>query len=396
MFLLIDLMKDFLYIAGGKLHLKLDGAPFRLISSEFAQATQERMLQIQRRNIFRDRGIMANRVPPQMLKQMEEQANTPTPVNFTSVCCDRDGKIYYALNVGEVAGVFTLDSDRIKEKRLYHGSDFLIQHLDIHQEEQLIACTTQQKDGTANIAIMPTTGAKPHEVTEGDSIDLAPSWIPHKIKALVYQSAGIARNREGYVCDRSPFRLEELDFDRQEITCLAEDESYDFLEPKMTSDGTLYYIRRPYNPRREETSVWTILKDLLLLPLRLLNTFYQILNFFALTFTGKPLMKVGEIKPADSEQQMQVWGELIDLHKLSQNKNRKEAKLPGLVPDSWQLICKTTDGTEQAIAKGVLYYDLSPDGSILYTNGNIIYALKDATAEPEKLLEHKLVEHLAV
>ena len=386
---------DFLYIAVGKLHLKLDGAPFRLIDSEFAQATQERVLQAQKRNIFRDRGMMANRVPPQMLKQMEEQANTATPINFTSVCNDATGKIYYALNVGDVAGVFTLDDQRIKEKRLYHGSDFLIEHLNLHDGEQLIACTAQQKDGTANIAIMPVVGARPHEVTEGDSIDIAPSWIPDKRKALVYQSAGIARNKEGYVGDRSPFRIEELDFDSQEITCLLEDPNYDFLEPKM-KQGILYYIRRPYNPRKEQISVWGILKDLLLFPLRLANTVYQILNFFALTFTGKPLMKAGEAKPTDSSNNMRIWGELIDLHQLSKNKNRKENSSSGLVPDSWELICRTADGTEKAIAKGVLYYDLGIDSSILYTNGNRIYSLATSTAKPEKLSDHKLVEQLSL
>ena len=105
---------DFLYIAEGKLHLKLVGAPFRIISSEFGQATQERILQIQRRNIFANQGVMARQIPPQMLKQMEEQANTPTPVNITSTCCDSQGKIYYALNVGDVAGIFSLDEKRIR------------------------------------------------------------------------------------------------------------------------------------------------------------------------------------------------------------------------------------------------------------------------------------------
>ena len=384
---------DFLYIASGKLYLKLHGAPFRLIDSEFARATQERILQIQRRNIFRDRGMMANRVPPQILKQMEEQANTATPINFTSACSDAQGKIYYALNVGDVAGVFTLDRDRIKEKRLYHGSDFLVEHLSVNDKEQSIACTTRQKDGTANIAIMPVVGAKPYEVTEGDSIDIAPSWVPHKKKALVYQSAGIARNREGYVRDRSPFRIEELDFERQEITCLVEDSDYDFLEPKI-NNGNLYYIRRPYNPRQEQISVWSVLKDLLLLPLRLANTFYQILNFFAMTFTGKPLMKVGEAKPTESEQQIRVWGELIDLHQLSRQKNRKESKVSGLVPNSWELVCQTDSGTVEVIARGVLYYDLTADGSILYTNGNIVYGLANFQSKPEKLFDRKLIEQL--
>ena len=394
---LIDLMKiDFLYIAGGKLHLKLYGAPFRLISSEFGQATQERVLQIRRRNLFRNQGFMANRLPPQMLKQMEEKAHTPTPVNFNSVCCDSQGKIYYALNVGEVGGVFTLDSDRIQEKRLFHGSDFLLQQLTINDAEQLIACTAEQKDGTANIAIMPINGAMPHQITEGDSIDTAPCWIPHKRKALVYQSAGIARNRQGFACDRSPFRLEELDFERSEINCLLEDPAYDFLQPKMAEDGTLFYIRRPYNPQREPTTFWSIVKDLLMLPLRLANTLYQILNFFALSFTGKPLMKVGEVQPSNTQQKINIWGELIDLQKISQGKNRKEKAIAGLVPNSWQLIRQVTPTENQVIAEGVLYYDLASDGSILYTNGNSIYHLTSFDAQPERLFEHKLIEQLAI
>lgn len=386
---------DFLYIAGGKLHLKLAGAPYRIISSEFGEATQERMLQIQRRNIFRNQNTMANRVPPQMIKQMEEKANTPTPVKISSVCCDDRGKIYYSLNVGDVGGIFTLDKDRIQEKRLYHGSEFLIQHLHVHEREELIACTTQQKDGTANIAIMPIDGARPNDITEGDSIDLAPYWLPGTNKALVYQSAGIARNDQGFGFNRSPFRIEKLDFDAGDISCLAEDENYDFLEPQMTADGALYYIRRPYTNKHQQTSFWSVIKDILLLPLRLANTIYQILNFFAVTFTGKPLMKVGEAQPSE-EQKMQVWGDLIDLQKLPKDKNLKEGDVPALVPNSWQLICKTADGTEKAIAERVLYYDVATDGSIIYTNGNRIYSLANSTANPEQLLDHQLVEQLAI
>jgi hypothetical protein len=386
---------DLLYIAEGKLHLKLIGAPFRIISSEFGEATQERMQQIQRRNIFRDRGIMASQIPPQILKHMEERANTPTPVNISSVCCDERGKIYYALNVGYVAGIFTLDEERINEKRLFHGSDFSIQHLHLNEKEQLIACSIIKKDGTANIAIMPVNGARPNEITEGDSLDLAPRWLPNRNKVLVYQSAGIARNSQGSFIDRSPFRIEQLDFSTQDIICLVEDEKYDFLEPQMTQDGTLFYIRRPYSFKREQITVWSIIKDILLLPLRLANTIYQIVNFFALTFTGKPLIKIGEVQPS-ATQQMEVWGDLIDLQKLPKRKNYQEGDASGLVPDSWQLICKTSDGTEKVISEGVSYYDLTNDGSIIYTNGNAIYGLKNLNEKPKKILNHKLVKSIAI
>ena len=279
---------DFLYIAEGKLHLKLVGAPFRIISSEFGKATQERILQIRRKNIFANQGMMANQIPPQMLKQMDEQANT-----------------------------------------------------------------------------------------------------------LVYQSAGIARNNKGFVLDRSPFRIEKLDFIAQDVTCLAEDKNYDFLEPQMTSDGTLFYIRRPYNSQFQAISIWTVIKDILLLPFRIANTIYQIANFFAVTFTGKPLMKVGQVQPSET-QKMKVWDHLIDLQKLPKDKNRKEGDAPSLVPNSWQLICQKTDGTETVIAEGVLYYDLKNDGSIIYTNGNNIYSLTELSEKPKKILAHKLVEHLAI
>lgn len=386
---------DFLYIAEGKLHLKLVGAPFRIISSEFGQATQERMLQIRRRNMFSNKGIMAKQIPPQMLKQMEEQANTPAPVKITGACCDSQGKIYYALNVGDVAGIFALDEKRIDEKRLYHGSDFLIQHLHVHDQEQLLACSTIQKDGTANIAIMPVKGARPNDITEGDSIDLAPRWLPNEKKALVYQSAGIARNGNGFVLNRSPFRIEKLDFIAQEVTCLAEDENYDFLEPQITNDGTLFYIRRPYNSQFQAINIWTVIKDILLIPFRLANTIYQIANFFAVTFTGNPLMKVGEVKPSET-QKMKVWGDLIDLQQLPKDKNLKEGDAPSLVPNSWQLICQKTDGTEIVIAERVLYYDLRKDGSIIYTNGNNIYSLTEFAEKPKKILGHKLIDHLAI
>lgn len=158
------------YIAGGKLHLKLHHAPVRIIDSEFGKSVQERMLQIQRRNIFRNRGVMANMMPSAMVKNMEAQAENATPINFTSVCQDSTGRIFYAIQVGDVAGILALDSDRLQEKRLFHGSDFIVRYLNLHPEQNSLTCTAYKKDGTANIAIMPVDGSRPEEITEGDSL----------------------------------------------------------------------------------------------------------------------------------------------------------------------------------------------------------------------------------
>jgi len=52
------------------------------------------------------------------------------------------------------------------------------------------------------------------------------------------------------------------------------------------------------------------------------------------------------------------------------------------------LIAQKADGTAETISTEVLYYDLAADGSI--------YCLPDSTASPEKLLDYKLIEQIAV
>lgn len=381
------------YIAGGKLHLKLHHAPVRIIDSEFGKSVQERMLQIQRRNIFRNRGVMANMMPSAMVKNMEAQAENATPINFTSVCQDSTGRIFYAIQVGDVAGILALDSDLLQEKRLFHGSDFIVRYLNLHPEQNSLTCTTYKKDGTANIAIMPVDGSRPEEITEGDSLDLAPRWIPHLKQALVYQTAGLARDRQGYIIDRAPFRIEKLDFERQDITEVASEAEYDLLAPHITLDSTLYYIRRPYKPQREDFNIWGFLKDILLMPFRLLLAIYQMFNFFTFSFTGKPLMKAGMPQSKDVKP-MEVWGEAIDLAKITRQ-HRKEREISGLVPDSWELIRQNSNGNVDVMAKGVMYFDLTQDGMLIYTNGNAVYTI-DQEGNCERLLVDKLIEQLTV
>ena len=308
---------NFAYLAGGKLHLQLYGAPVRIIKSEFGQSVRERMRQIERRNFLRNKSTMANFMPPQMMRTAEQQDEADTPINIISICRGTAGKLFYALEVGQVSGIFSLDEERIKEQRLYHGSDFAVQYLDIHPEKNLIACAIMYQNGSANLGQMPLNGSRPRNITEGDSLDIAPKWIPGTEKALVYQSAGLGRNASGFVAERSPFRIEKLDFNSEEVVTLVEDPNFDLLGPQMTADGTLYYIKRPYRPLQQQFSVLDIIKQILLIPFRLLYAIFQWLNFFTMYYTGKPLQGAGNPISVDKKQQMKVWGEQIDLEKIA-------------------------------------------------------------------------------
>ena len=72
-----------------------------------------------------------------------------------------------------------------------------------------------------------------------------------------------------------------------------------------------------------------------------------------------------------------------------------EKTAPDLVPNTWQLIRQREGGAPETIAKGVLSYDLAPDGSIGYSNGNAIFLLKPS-GEKERLLTESLIEQVVV
>ncbi|NJM65565.1 MAG: hypothetical protein HC851_07765 [Acaryochloris sp. RU_4_1] len=386
---------NFAYLAGGKLHLKLGDHPVRTIDSQFGQQVQERTLQSQRRNAWKDKNPMPGLIPAAFLQQMEALGEAKLPIAIRSVSSSSPGQLLYTLAVGDVTGVFTLDASLEKEQRLFHHSDFAVQHLHVHPQQNEFACTVMHKDSSANIAVMSIDGARPKEITAGDSIDLAPQWLPGPTKALVFQSAGIARNQEGFLVEQSPFTIEKLDFQTGEMTTLAADPKYDLLAPKMTTDGSLYYIRRPYQARQHRGHVLSILKDIILMPLRLVRAIYEWLNVFTQSYTGKPLLKSGQPQ-VQAKQNLLIWGNVINTAAEAE-KNRRfgDQDSPALVPRSWQLVCKRPQGEVQVIGEGVISYDVDAEGNVIYTNGSGIYATQPGGV-PKRLLRDRPIEQVVI
>jgi len=379
---------SFAYLSQGKLYLQtVDGN--REIESEFGQTVQERTLTMQRRKAWKNKGIMEMMLPPAALEQMRQQPEATVNIAISSVCIEAENQLLYALEAGDLGGIFGFDLNRDREERLFHNTDFRIGELDFNRDRQLIACTVTHRTGISNIALMPRQGLRPNEITEGDSIDLAPRWIPGKHKALVYQSAGLGRNGEGYVCDRAPFTIEKLDFDQQEVITLANDPKSDLLAPQIGPDGLLYYIRRPYQARHKGFHLLHWLKEILLMPFRLVYAIFQWLNFFSQMYTGKPLMAAGTRQTVEPKQ-IKAWGDWITPETI-RDRRFGEPDAPSLVPRAWQLMRQANQGTPELIAEGVLGYDLAPDGTILYTNGSAIYAI-DLNGKKERLQVGNLIE----
>ncbi len=368
------------YLAQGKLYLQQANHQFREIKSEFGESIQRQRLQVQRRRAWKDRGIRAMIMSPQAMAELDRQAESVVPVAITSVCRSREAELFYALEAAEMGALFRFDLEGDREDRLFHNADFQISHLDYSSPYNLIACTKSYPTGITNIATLAPHSVRPLDITEGDSIDLAPHWLPNGQKALVYQSAGVSRNREGFVIDRAPFSIQKLDFNQQDLLTLAEDPKSDFLGPQMGIDGLLYYIRRPYKSFHYSFHWWQFLKDVLLIPVRLAYAIFQFFNVFSQSFTGKPLIAAGTQQKVEPKR-MWVWGDWVSLEKLPE-KHAEDGDAPPLVPPTWELVRQGLQGTPEVLAKSVLAFDLARDGTIAYTNGSAIYLLfADGTRE---------------
>jgi hypothetical protein len=381
------------YLASGKLFLKRDGRAAEPIESAFAEEILADAARRREKNEWKTRsstGQMMAGITPWGAGQDAESRR----IHISGITRGSGAhELLYALDTDLVGGLFVYDLTERVERRLFHHNRFKARNLSRHPEQPLVTFAVAQDDGTSEIAVMNLETNALHHVTEGDSLDEAPSWLPGSGTRLVFQSAGLARNEQGVVMGVGPFAIQELDADNGTLNTVIEAEKLDFLLPKSSPDGTLYFIRRPYQAVPKPSLV-RILLDVLLFPLRLLWALLGFLNFFSLMFSGKPLMTAGGVKrEGPSPRHMMLWGKLIDAEQAE--RRARNGDPADLVPRDWELLKRTPDGREAVLAQGVVSYDLCDDGGVVYTNGSAVFHL-DAGGTRQQLCTGKLIEHVAV
>jgi hypothetical protein len=314
-------------------------------------------------------------------------------VNITGVTRGEQAEtLFFVLETNYVGGLFRYDWANDRERRIFHREGFHVRDLDKHPESELIACTRYLPNGISNVCIIQGHSLRP--VTEGDSIDGAPSWIPGKEQELVFQSAGVARNAQGVAMGIGPFVVQKLDLKDGTLTTLLDDPGYDFLLPHLVAEGDVYFIRRPYEaPGSQRFSVGKFLGDILLFPYRVLRAFVHFLNFFSLTFSKKPLISAGGPRMQVEQQNLMLWGRMVDAEKALRE-NARGQEIPSLVPPSWELVRRGPSGDESVLARSVVAFDVDGEGRIAYTNGSAVYQLDDG--KPRLLARGHLIENLVL
>ncbi len=377
------------YLAEGKVRLKIGSEAPRTIESPYGNSIREKAVRAQQKNSWKGASNDGSPFSGATLWGKAAMAQD-VPLAVTSICGGREkGGLIYSLESGSLCALLEAAQMGEEERRLWNDNRMRLRHLAVSRVSGDLACAILHENGTANIGLKLNGESGVREVTEGDSFDTAPHWLPGEGQRIAFQSAGVGRNREGQFLALGPFCIQQLDVASGVMTTLLEDTRYDYLAPQCQEDGSLFYIRRPY-ALVERLQFFRTLKDCLLFPLRLLAAIFQFLNFFSAAFTGRPLNSAGGAKSRQMHmRQMMIWGNLV------QGQRQKQADDEGvdLVPKTWELHKRLASGETTVLAGGVLAYDIGKDGTIVYTNGNALFLLHP-DGRKERLLNESMIEQV--
>lgn len=377
------------YLAHGNVRLKIGSEPPRTMSSAYGESIREKEVRAQQKHSWKGTNSGASPFAGPVLwgKAAMQQ---DVPIAITSICGGTEkGGLLYSLESGSLCALLQAESLGKDERRIWNDNRTRIRHLTISRQTGDLAFGVLHQNGTANIGIKLSGESGVKELTEGDSFDTAPHWVPEDGRKIVFQSAGIGRNREGHFLALGPFSIQHLDIDSGDMKTVLEDNQFDYLAPQMLEDGSLIYIRRPYT-QHERMHPLRVMKDFVLFPFRVLFAVFQFLNFFSALFTGKRLTSNDGAKAQHMNmKQMMIWGNLVG----AQRPSKPEEEGMDLVPKSWELYRRSPNGRTTMLTNGVLAYDVRPDGLIVYTNGNALFLLYP-DGRKERLLNEGMIEQV--
>lgn len=384
----------FAYLAQGKLYIKAPGTAAKLIESQYVENATERARKAAERNAWKSReGGGPEMLPAAMLWGNQQAPAGITQTQIRGITRGADGEVMFSLDTNAIGGLFAYDLASGSERRLFHKAGFRGFYLAKHPQQDLVALSVRGQDLSAHIALTDTQGHRVREITDGDCVDESPSWVPGSGQKLLFQSAGIGRDASGAQAAVGPARIEQLDIESGRMETLAEDERFDHLSPRRGSDGALYFIRRPYSASGAPASIFRMALDALLFPFRLARAFVHFFNFFSMVFSKKPLLTSGG--PEQSPKKvgsLMLWGKVVDAEKALKAGKGKTA---GLVPRTWELVRQDPSGTEDTLARGIVSFDLTADGSVVFTDGSTI-SCRDVSGQTRSIGEGKLIEQVTV
>src|SRR5215467_5519587 len=256
------------YLAQGKIRLKTGEQAPRTVDSAYGNSIREKAVRAQQKHSWKSAGDDGS--PFKAMLWGRGGGGGEIPLAITSICGGKEpGALLYSLESGSLCALLEVGQLGAEERRLWNDNRTQIRHVSVSRETGDMVFSILHQNGTANIGVKMAGEGGVKELTEGDSFDTAPRWAPGEGKKIVYQSAGIGRNREGQFLALGSFSNQQLDAEAGELTTLIEDRRFDYLAPQCLGDGSLLYIRRPH-AQHEGIHPLRAFKDFVLFPFRLI------------------------------------------------------------------------------------------------------------------------------
>lgn len=371
------------FISNGKLFYQSPGEQLRELHSPHVETVLDRISRRQQLHGWKDGTAFSTSFTGRG-RQMSADA---VDIRATSAQFAAPDRMLYFLKDGHSGGLFEYDLARDTEKRLLHKQHLSLEDLRINADGSQLLCAQHARNGSADIVVMDADGSNYQELTSGDTIDTAPTWVPGQPNAILFQSSGLARNEAGYAVARSPTSVQMMDSTTGSLTAVLEDPRFDFLQPRVGTNGFLYFIRRPYEAPRY--GMGNAVTDALLFPFRVVRALLHYLNFFSLMYSRKPLITASGPAVEGDLKDILIKGKRIDAE-AALRKGLLVHGVPSLVPASWQLVCRSPRGEEYVLASHVASFDIASDDTILFSNGYGVFAF-EGVSRPQVLLREKLV-----
>lgn len=321
---------------------------------------------------------------------MMDPDQLPVRITGLSVC---DDELVFGVNLEAVGSVYhrSFDPSDTAEGLVRASNDFLFGSFDI-KDRKLAVCMGPTM--FQHIAVMDMNG-RYDEYTDGDTIEENPSWAANR-NGIYFSTAGYARDQNGMIAATSPRSISFLDLDRKTMSEVVSDEKYDFLHPREDKRGNLYYIKQPYGGEKSQSGI--TFRDVVMFPYRIIKGLFGFLNYFTIRFGGESLKSggFGNTKFKEkSQKELIIEGNIINAEKLDKINEASGDKLSGIMPQSRVLVRRSPDGSEEAVKKGVLDYNIDENGDIIFSNGRHIIKI-DAEGNETHITKASLAINIAL
>ena len=392
---------SFYYIAEGKAYFHSNGRANE-IRSRVLESYIDKVKESAKRNEWKYSGTGAAFTGTY---QPHSDAESRVSSVFSRITCLRPykGDLLYSLTIDRTNGIYKkTNDDAVTDGIVLSSADNAYCDFDVSGGKLVLSSSFA---GESHIGVMELSNGDLQIYTEGHSFDHSPVWSKRDGNKIYFCCTGLPIENREEPRSKAPMSYSELvsemyssaktsergatsicllDIEEGTLDELLTDQKYDYTHPQSTSDGSLYYIRKPHRSEGRKTSSLGCLVDLFMFPFRLIGALFGFLNVFSAKYSGKTLSKSGDVKNRN-EREMFIDGNLINAEKeLKANKSRGE-KNPGIIPHSWELRRLDPDGKDHSVRGGVAaFFADESDGTVLVSNGSAILRI-DSDGKEEKI-----------